>query len=76
MTDARYRPGFQGIAIHDAGIQLMGLITGIHRADPGIKQRTLFKQSHGFSDHIQRALSRFQHLLADVDNVGKRLDIA
>nr|VUD25956.1 Uncharacterised protein [Salmonella sp. NCTC 7297] len=69
MTNARDGSGFQGIAIHHAGIQLMSPVSGIDRADTRIEERTRFQQAHRFRHYIKRAVTRFKHLLPAFDNL-------
>lgn len=55
----------QRIAVHHTGVQLKGFITGIHRANSGIKQWTLFQQGVPPGndiqyDRLQASVGRFQ----------------
>ena len=53
----------------------MGFITGIHRANSGIKQWTLFQQAHGLGNDIQCATTVFKHPLAGFNDIRQRLYI-
>ena len=76
MTNARHRTGFQGVTIHHTGVQFMGFITRKDSANSGVKQWTLFQQTHRFRHHIQRTFARFQHFLPGFNNGRQRLDVA
>ena len=61
MFDPGYRASLQAVAVHYAGVQLVGLIAGKYRAHSGVEQRTLLQQPNGLGHGIQRAGARGQH---------------
>ena len=54
----------------------MGFITRKDSANSGVKQWTLFQQTHRFRHHIQRTFARFQHFLPGFNNGRQRLNVA
>lgn len=58
MFDPGYRASLQAVAVHYAGVQLVGLIAGKYRAHSGVEQRTLLQQPNGLGHGIQRAGAR------------------
>jgi hypothetical protein len=75
MFDPGHRARLQAVAVHYAGVQLVGLIAGKYRAHPGVKQRTLLQQPNGLGHGIQRAGARSQHFLPAFDDSRQRRHI-
>ena len=75
MFDPGYRASLQAVAVHYAGVQLVGLIAGKYRAHSGVEQRTLLQQPNGLGHGIQRAGARGQHFLPAFDDSRQRRHI-
>lgn len=75
MFDPGYRASLQAVAVHYAGVQLVGLIAGKYRAHSGVEQRTLLQQPNSLGHGIQRAGARGQHFLPAFDDSRQRRHI-